>query len=56
MRNVYEKKKKKKKKKKKNHGKGWASLPIDEMLRGGIPDFQGYKIKKKLKKKIYTKD
>jgi len=34
-----------KKKKKKNHHKGWASLPIDEMLRGGISDFQGYKKK-----------
>jgi hypothetical protein len=29
--------------KKKTHGKGWASLPIDEMLKGGILEDQGHK-------------
>jgi hypothetical protein len=36
------------KKKKKTHGKGWASLPIDEMLRGA---FHGTGASKK--KKLY---
>jgi hypothetical protein len=40
---------KKKKKKKKAHGKGWASLPIDKMLKGA---FQGIRGRKKT---IYTK-
>jgi hypothetical protein len=37
-----------KKKKKKTHGKEWASLPIYEMLKGGIPWDKGLK-----KKKLY---
>jgi len=32
-----------KKKKKKAHGKGWASLPIDKMLKGAFQGIRGRK-------------